>query len=469
MNMNEGSLQFESPSPVAHMDDEVVSRDGRQHLLGALETSTRRGSSFDDGHGGGTGEKVFETPLVEQVRLVATIVKSFVGSGVLFLPKAFSNGGWLFSTCIMIVMAVIAQMTILRLVACRQVVHGSYSQIGMRACGRWAKIGVDVSLVLSQAGFCTVYVAFIARNVMQLLNVDSCWLEGRWIWVLILLQFLVFAPLSWVRKIQFFGWTSLLANFLIGSGLLGILLWSAVEWQQHDNALEVPMFNAQGFALFLGSAVYAYEGIGMVVPVYDSLSHEGQQRFPYTLSITLFGIAGLYIIVGLVPYLFVFGKAHWAMQDAITLNLPSVWWAYVLIAAYCLALVFSYPLMLFPVVKIGEKGAASCLRLNEGSRNARLWKRNGFRAGIVALTLLVAYAGSSQLDNLVALVGSFSCAPLAFIFPCLFHLRLIEQTLLSRISNILIVVLGVGVVIFSTWQAIAGWAIVSINPCPHSS
>jgi len=37
-------------------------------------------------------------------RLVATIVKSFIGSGVLFLPSAFAAGGYVFSVVVMVVM-----------------------------------------------------------------------------------------------------------------------------------------------------------------------------------------------------------------------------------------------------------------------------------------------------------------------------------------------------------------------------
>lgn len=47
---------------------------------------------------------------------------------------------------------------------------------------------MDVSLVLSQAGFCCVYVSFIAQNGLQLLNAGKCWLGAEWLWVLIVVQ-----------------------------------------------------------------------------------------------------------------------------------------------------------------------------------------------------------------------------------------------------------------------------------------
>lgn len=205
-----------------------------------------------------------------------------------------------------------------------------------------------------------------------------------------------------------------------------------------------------------------------MLPMQDSLSPRAARAFPWTLSVTLLGIAGMYIIIGLIPYVYIHGVAGMPIADTITLNLPNAWWAYMIIAAYCIALVFSYGLMLFPAVKILERGAAPYLGLRKGKGCADHWKRNAFRAGIVAVTLAVSYLGSSQLNNLVALVGCFACTPLAFIFPCVFHLKLIPQTLYTRVSNWLIIIFGCGVFVFSTYQAIAGWSIATVDACVYT-
>jgi proton-coupled amino acid transporter len=201
------------------------------------------------------------------------------------------------------------------------------------------------------------------------------------------------------------------------------------------------------------------------VPVYDSLSARGQATFSWVLSATLAGVACVYLVVGMVPYLYLVGAAHVAVGDAVTLSLPGTWWAYGIMGAYCVALALTYPLMLFPVLRIAERAAARPLGLRAGSAAARTWKRNGVRAAVVAATLAVAYLGAPQLDNLVALVGCFACTPLAFIFPAWFHMRLAPRTLFTDATNGAIIVLGVGVFCFSTYEAIAGWAVVAVNPC----
>ena len=197
----------------------------------------------------------------EYARLIATIIKSFIGSGVLFLPKAFANGGWAFSVTMMALAAILTQICIMRLIKCREQVTGSYGMVGRKAVGKWGEVAVDVSLVLSQAGFGCVYIVFIARNVLQLLNTDKCWIGGNWLWLLILMEFALFWPLTLVRKISSFGPTNLAADGFIAVGLLGILAYSisGMVTDGHEGvAISVPAFNAQDWSLMLGTAVYAF-------------------------------------------------------------------------------------------------------------------------------------------------------------------------------------------------------------------
>ena len=160
--------------------------------------------------------------------LVCNILKTFIGSGVLFLPKAFSNGGWLFSILAMASMAILTNICINKLIAVRAVMPSgsTYGDMGRRVAGRWGGFAVDVSLVLSQAGFCCVYISFIARNAMQLMNAENCWLHADSLWILILLELPLLAPLSWVRKLSSFGPTNIGADILIMAGITGILTWS---------------------------------------------------------------------------------------------------------------------------------------------------------------------------------------------------------------------------------------------------
>jgi solute carrier family 36 (proton-coupled amino acid transporter) len=206
----------------------------------------------------------------------------------------------------------------------------------------------------------------------------------------------------------------------------------------------------------------------MTTPLYNSLSPHGQSRFGWTLGATLGGVSLAYTVFGLIPYLYFAGViGEEKMASSITLDLPRVWWAFLIQAAYCLALAFSYPFMLAPAIAICEKPLIPRFLAPVANETHRL-RRNIFRALIVACTLIVSLAGSEMLNNFVSLIGAFCCAPLAFVYPCLFHIILVRPTgFFNRAADVAMIVFGTAVFGFSTWQAIAGWASSPVQPCLH--
>jgi proton-coupled amino acid transporter len=117
--------------------------------------------------------------------------------------------------------------------------------------------------------------------------------------------------------------------------------------------------------------------------------------------------------------------------------------------------------MLFPALKILEKSVTPRFLRPRVTR----WRKNWFRSFVVAVTLLVSYVGSTQLNNFVALVGCFCCTPLAFIYPCWFHLKLVKAGWVSKAIDVAIIIFGIAVFVFSTYQAIDTWSVSDISPC----
>lgn len=58
--------------------------------------------------------------------MISQIIKGFVGTGILFLGKAFFNGGLLFSVCMIVGIALISLFSFLLLVESRLVIPGSF-------------------------------------------------------------------------------------------------------------------------------------------------------------------------------------------------------------------------------------------------------------------------------------------------------------------------------------------------------
>jgi len=95
-----------------------------------------------------------------------TLIKGFVCTGCLYLPKSFVNGGWAFSIIMLVIsMFLTIYCGLLLLEVRKKLKTSNYTEIGEKTYGVIGRIGVDVSLWSSQVGFCCAYVFFIKENL----------------------------------------------------------------------------------------------------------------------------------------------------------------------------------------------------------------------------------------------------------------------------------------------------------------
>lgn len=85
--------------------------------------------------------------------------------------------------------------------------------------------------------------------------------------------FLICTPLSYVRKIEKFGFSYLLADVLIFVTTVVIFVY-ALLFLKSDEFIAPPEsgfepINTATWLSMIGSAVYAYEGIGTILPILD--------------------------------------------------------------------------------------------------------------------------------------------------------------------------------------------------------
>jgi solute carrier family 36 (proton-coupled amino acid transporter) len=79
-----------------------------------------------------------------------TLMKGFVASAVLYLPKSFVNGGWGFSIMALVASCIITTHCAMLLIQVKEVTKSSsYTAIGLKLYGRVGKALVDLSLCLS--------------------------------------------------------------------------------------------------------------------------------------------------------------------------------------------------------------------------------------------------------------------------------------------------------------------------------
>ncbi|GAA5903401.1 amino acid transporter [Sporobolomyces salmoneus] len=407
---------------------------GRSSRRDARPTPSRKRSSSVGQHGDAT-----------VLQAVMMLLKSFVGTGVLFLGKAFFNGGILFSTIVLCFIAMISLYSFLLLVKTRLVVHGSFGDIGGMLYGKYMRWAILFSIVLSQIGFVAAYTIFVSQNLQAFFMAVSNCRTYISIPYLILAQLVVFLPLAMIRNIQKLSGTALVADAFILFGLVYIFSNEIGVLVDHGIA-KVELFNSKDFPLLIGTAVFSFEGIGLVIPITESM--KDPHKFPKVLSGVMVGIMFLFAGAGVLSYL-AYGKD---IQTVVFVNLPQedkfVNAAQFL---YSLAILLSTPLQLFPAVRIMENGIFS--RSGKHSNKVK-WEKNGFRTAVVIGCAGIAWAGASDLDKFVSLIGSLACVPLCFCYPALLHYKACAHTRKQKILDIALLVFGIAAAVYTTSQTV---------------
>jgi len=266
---------------------------------------------------------------------------------------------------------------------------------------------VNVSLVLVQSGTCIGYSIMISQVVQSTL---VPWMPA---WQIILCEAALFAPLALIRKISKLWPLTLLGTVLVLAGLFTTLwliskhvLTRDIQW---DELREV---HPQGFLTFLGTACFSFEGIGLVIPISDSIRNP--QRFLYIYASTIVLICLLNGAVGFIGYV-AFGQAA---QSMVLLNFPQGPLEAFVRAAYNVAMVCSFPLQLMPALRLVEDNFFAPVSAPPLGRKVR---KNLFRVAYVAFLALISIVGATSLDNFISLIGAVCGLPLCFIFPSLCH------------------------------------------------
>ena len=79
-------------------------------------------------------------------------------------------------------------------------------------------------------------------------------------WFFICIQMILYVPLSWVRQIKNFGFTALIGDVIILGSLTYIVAFDSVVIGE-NGIHPIDFINTQSFPLFIGTAMFAYEGI----------------------------------------------------------------------------------------------------------------------------------------------------------------------------------------------------------------
>lgn len=410
------------------IDDNNNNKDENRPLipLGSTEPITK--SQVSKVKGTASSKKVF-----------LLLMKSFVGTGVLFLPQGFHNGGLTLSIFLLILFGCYSYWCYYILIQSKVYTKvSSFGDIGLKTYGPWMKFAILMALVLTQVGFSAAYMIFTAKNLGAFLQ-NIFGFENLKLGYIMLFQLIVFIPLSFIRNISKLSLPSLFANFFIMIGLVIILfftmkhLFITLDMKPAEGVIYG--VNSSRWTLFVGTAIFTFEGIGLIIPVQNSMKNP--EKFPLVLLLVIITATILFVTVAVVGYLSYGSQVETVIllnlpQDNIIVNLIQLF--------YSVAIMLSTPLQLFPAIKIIENRVFATsgkflLRVTMGEETVKKftstgksnwrvkWAKNVGRTFIVSVVVLTAYCGMNSLDKFVSIIGSFCCLPLVYVFPAMLHLK----------------------------------------------
>jgi proton-coupled amino acid transporter len=145
------------------------------------------------------------------------------------------------------------------------------------------------SIVVSQIGFVAAYIIFVAQNLQALVMGLTHCQHLVDIKYFILVQLVVFLPLVLIRDLAKLSSTALVADAFILVGLVYIF-GSEISIVATQGIADVQLFNPRDFSLFVGVAVFSFEGVGMVIPITDAMREP--HKFPKVLTGVMLGVLG---------------------------------------------------------------------------------------------------------------------------------------------------------------------------------
>ncbi|VVC32157.1 Amino acid transporter, transmembrane domain [Cinara cedri] len=356
------------------------------------------------------------------------LLKASLGTGILAMPSAFKNAGYVVGTLGTIIIGILCTYTIHLLITAsyelcvkRKIPSLTYSgtaaaafEEGPKATRKlapYASMITNLFLVLYQIGSSCIYVVFIASNLKAIgdFYLGGTAVDVRMYMVYILVPLIL---ISWIRNLKLLAPFSSIANCLTIASFSIIFYY--IFREAPSFAGREPVGTIKSIPLFFGTVLFAMEAIGMVLPLENEMKNPKKFGSMFgVLNFSMLPISLLYTFVGLLGYL----KYGENTTGSITLDLPSEEvLSHVVKLLLSVSIYICYALSNYVAFDIIWKGVEQKMEKNE---HTICWEYV-LRTSIVITTFFLAVA-IPNLEHLISLIGAFCLSSVGIALPAIIN------------------------------------------------
>ncbi|XP_078175232.1 amino acid transporter AVT1I-like [Carex rostrata] len=371
-------------------------------------------------------------------------VNALSGVGILSIPYALAQGGWL-TMSLLLLLAVICYYTGLLLQKCMDSnsLVKTYPDIGELAFGQKGRIIVATAMYLELYFAAINFLILEGDNLEKLFpkvafNFAGLKIGGKQGFVLI--TSLIVLPTTWLRSL------SMLSYMSVGGVLASIVLMVSVLWAAVFNGIGFRqkgiVVNWEGIPTAVSLYAFCFSGHSVFPTIYNSM--QNPSKFSKVLLYCFVVCTLNYAFMAVVGYL-MYGQD---IKSQITLNLPNGKWS-TNIAIYTTLInpLMKYALIVLPIANAIEEWFQF-----SKSRLVSILIRSILVISTTVVALVVPF-----FAEVVGLTGALLSSTATMVLPCLCYLKITKtyQKLgFELIVCVVIALIGVLIAIFGTYSSL---------------
>ncbi|KAH9588653.1 Amino acid transporter [Trypanosoma melophagium] len=427
------TTQFDKEEPLAGEVDEFDRELGSPASSAvSVDDEEKRNISLADGNSDGEGDlsDVSHQSEVSEVGSAHTkagyirentniyksafhIFKANVGTGVFLLPTFYKDSGYVMGVVLGVFIGACVIDASIMLLNAKLMINrprvDTYSKICGFVFGHPLQWVLFVALILTQFGFCLMYVQFVAGMMDAMVPAFS---GSSYVWMLI--TFVIVFPITcFSDNLSLLAIASIFATVAVTFALVTTLARSIIEI--HTRGGINPSTNVTGVNIPIGwfnnlaNNMMVLEGIAILLPVHAGCNQKN--KFKPMFGMVLICVVAFYLLYGIVGYL-AYGD-H--LTNSLIDGMPDDGLSIAIRIAFIINLICTHPVQFQSAIQLIDQLVGCRSRSVKG-----ILIRLALNAAITGLAMGI---GADTVNIVVSFIGALPATVMVLILPALLNLQ----------------------------------------------